>query len=290
MKSKRTSKILIIFLFLAGLLILLYPTISNQWNKYRNEQLKAEYTQAIGNSDSNRLEEEREAASKYNETLVGSSIPDAFAIRENQKDEAYEKLLNINHDGMIGYVEVPSIDISLPIYHYTSEDVLQKGAGHLAGSSLPVGGPSTHTVLSAHRGLPSAKMFTDINLLENGDIFELHVLDQVLTYEVDQIKTVAPNQTNDLRIIRGEDYATLLTCTPYGVNTERLLVRGHRISGKDAKEAAQAAAHRTLFQNPSLVIEILCVFAGILLAVFLVRFQETLKKRKKGRLAGHGKK
>lgn len=279
-----------ILLFFAGLLILLYPKVSDQWNQYRSAQLKSEYTQAIGDSDRNDLEEEREAASKYNEMLVGSSVPDAFAIREDQRDEAYEQLLNINHDGMIGYVEVPSVDISLPIYHYTSEEVLQKGAGHLAGSSLPVGGASTHTVISAHRGLPSAKMFTDINLLEEGDIFELHVLDQVMTYEVDQIRTVEANRTDDLRIIRGKDYATLLTCTPYGVNTERLLVRGHRITGEDAKIAPQAADHHTLFRNPSFVTEILCVFAGILLAVFIMWFQETRNRKKKGRLADHEKK
>lgn len=290
MNDRRTSKILILILFLAGLTILLYPTISDQWNKYRNAQLKSEYTQTIENSDRESLEEELEAASEYNKTLVGSSVPDAFSIREDQADEEYEHLLNINNDGMMGYVDIPSIDVSLPIYHYTSEEVLQKGVGHLAGSSLPVGGSSTHTVISAHRGLPSAKMFTDINLLEEGDIFKLHILDWVLAYEVDQIKVVEPDNTEDLGITEGKDYAILFTCTPYGVNTKRLLVRGYRITGDDEKITSQAASHHTVFPNLSVIMELLCVLVGILLAVFIIWILGIPKKRKRGRLSHHEKK
>ena len=168
------------------------------------------------------------AAQEYNEQIKQESVPDAFSVRDGQTDSTYESLLNLNGDGMMGYVEIPVIDVSIPIYHYTTDESLEKGAGHLFGSSLPVGGKSTHCILSAHRGLPSAKLFTDLNLVEEGDVFYLHVLGKTLAYEVDQIFTVLPEQTESLGITDGDDYVTLVTCTPYAVNTHRLLVRGVR--------------------------------------------------------------
>lgn len=283
MKNKKTSKILILLLFVAGFLIMFYPTFSDQWNKYRDNQLKSEYMQSVKDADREELEEELAAASIYNESLIGSPVPDAFSIREKQADPEYEGLLNLNGNGMMGYIEIPSIDVSLPIYHYTTESVLQEGAGHLAGSSLPVGGLSTHSVISAHRGLPSAKMFTDINLLEKGDIFRLYILDQILVYEVDQIKVVEPDYTEDLAIVEGKDFVTLLTCTPYGVNTKRLLVRGHRITEEEEKRISQTASHSTLLGGPSLIVEILCVLGGILLAVCFVKILDRHAKKKKER-------
>lgn len=280
--KKQSLKIRIILLFVVGFMILLYPTVSNQWNKYRDNKLKSEYTQAVKNLDEDILQKELEAASEYNQSLIGSSVPDAFSIREDQKDEVYENLLNVNGDGMMGYVDIPSIDVSLPIYHYTSEEVLEKGAGHLAGSSLPVGGASTHTVISAHRGLPSAKMFTDLNLLEPGDIFQIHVLDRTLTYEVDQIKEVNPDETSDLSITEGIDYATLITCTPYGVNTRRLLVRGCRTDNPSSEDGKQAVSHNTMFRNPSIIVELLCVLAGVLIAIGIVHFLGRKEGRKWG--------
>lgn len=279
MKKKQLSNLLFLIIFFWGLLIFLYPTVSNQWNKYRDRQLKTEYTQSVKNSDSEELEEEFEDASEYNKSLIGNPIPVSFYTYETNKNRDYENLLNLNGNGMMGYIEIPAIRVSLPIYHYTSDEVLKKGAGHLAGSSLPIGGKSTHAVVSAHRGLPSAKMFTDLNLLEKGDIFQIYVMNRKLTYKVDQIKVVEPSQTEDLRIIDGKDYVTLLTCTPYGVNTDRLLVRGHRIENLDKITEHQIIERHGVFRNPSMIMKLLCVLLGIVIAAFIVWI---LEKKKSG--------
>ena len=225
------------------------------------------------------------AAEEYNKKIKQESVPDAFSIRDGETDEEYESLLNLNGDGMMGYVEIPVIDQSIPIYHYTTEATLEKGAGHLFGSSLPVGGESTHAIISAHRGLPSAKLFTDLNLVEEGDVFYLHVLDQTLAYEVDQILTVLPDETESLGITEGEDYVTLITCTPYAVNTHRLLVRGHRIAYEEAKEIEKTEHKVSGFTNPSAVMLFLCVVIGIVIAVVIVtvvkRFGDRRHKRNK---------
>lgn len=168
----------LVLLFLVGLSILLYPTVSSKWNAYRANQLISNYTGMIKNDTDEELNAMIQKAYNYNETLQKEAVPDAFSMRDGIKDDVYESLLNLNSDGMMGYIELPSIDITLPIYHYTTEDVLKKGVGHLLGSSLPVGGKSTHSVLSAHRGLPSAELFTNLNLLEKGDYFLLHILNQ----------------------------------------------------------------------------------------------------------------
>ncbi|MGI6206101.1 MAG: class C sortase [Anaerovoracaceae bacterium] len=279
MKSKK-ALIPIIIVFIVGLLIFLYPTISNTWNKYRDQQLISDYDNAVAQQDDSVLEEELQKAEDYNKTLVGERVPYSFAKRDGVKDEYYESLLNINGNGMIGYIEIPAIDVNLPIYHYTTDEVLQKGAGHIFGSSLPVGGKGTHSVISAHRGLPSAKMFTDINLLEEGDDFQIHVLNRTVTYEVDQIKTVEPEDTSDLEIEEGRDYVTLLTCTPYGVNTQRLLVRGHRIAnpaeGVDAGESSKAPAGH----NPGWPEVILSIIAGLILGGLIVIIVLRINRRK----------
>ena len=184
----------------------------------------------------------------------------------------------------MGYIEIPVIDVKIPIYHYTTDETLEKGAGHLFGSSLPVGGESTHAILSAHRGLPSAKLFTDLNLVEKGDVFYLHILDKTLAYEVDQIQTVLPEETDSLAITEGKDYVTLVTCTPYAVNTHRILVRGHRTTVKAAKEAQKTEKKATGVSNPTFPMLILCVVIGFAIAgvlVAVVNFVQNKKRRRK---------
>lgn len=233
MKSK-LNKLIIGIIFLAGLSLLLYPFVANKWNNYRQKKLITNYETAIAEKDSAgqiNYEEELQKAVAYNNALLPSILPDSFAVAaasEENQDRPYLNCLNIAGDGMMGIVEIPKINIKLPIYHTTSKKVLEKAAGHLEGSSLPVGGKSTHAVISAHRGLPSASLFTDLDQLKEGDHFLLHILNETLCYEVDKISVVEPDETSALSVEEGEDLVTLLTCTPYGVNTKRLLVRGHR--------------------------------------------------------------
>lgn len=231
--KRKLNSILIALLFLAGLSLLLYPLISNQWNSYRQSRLISSYTDGVEEKNGKNAIDydlEWQKAEAYNKNLLPMILPDSFAIAEmSDRDEAYMACLNLNGDGIMGIVEIPKIDVKLPIYHTTDTDVLEIGAGHLEGSSLPIGGESNHAVISAHRGLPSATLFTDLDKLEKGDHFLLHVLDDTLCYEVDQISVVEPEQTETLSVVEGEDLVTLLTCTPYGVNSNRLLVRGHRV-------------------------------------------------------------
>lgn len=232
--KKRTTTIVIILIFLAGLSLLLYPFIANEWNTYRQKQLISSYESVVADREAAGeidYEAERQAAVAYNDALVPSILPDSFAVAAaaDEPDPEYMAALNIAGDGVMGSVEIPKIDISLPICHTTTEEVLEQAAGHLEGSSLPIGGESTHTVITAHRGLPSAALFTDLDRLEKGDHFLIHVLDETLCYEVDKILTVEPDETDALAVEEGEDLATLVTCTPYGVNTHRLMVRGHRV-------------------------------------------------------------
>ena len=232
MKSK-AGRLLIGIIFLAGLSLLLYPLVANQWNNYRQKQLLSGYEQTVSQKEeANEIDYDAELkkAVAYNEALLPSILPDSFAIAEaSEEDQVYMNTLNIAGDGMMGSVEIPKINIKLPIYHTTDEEVLKQAAGHLEGSSLPCGGGSTHAVISAHRGLPSASLFTDLDQLKEGDHFLIHVLNETLSYEVDKISVVKPEDTSALVVEDGKDLVTLLTCTPYGVNTERLLVRGHRV-------------------------------------------------------------
>lgn len=232
--SKKASKIFIVVLFLAGLSLLLYPFVANQWNNYRQDQLISNYEQTVADMEAQGTidyEAERARAESYNNALLPSILPDSFAVASaSGEDEGYMSCLNIGGDGIMGTVEIPKIKITLPIFHTTDEEVLEKAAGHLEGSSLPAGGKDTHAVISAHRGLPSAALFTDLDKLEEGDHFLLHILDDTLCYEVDRISVVEPEETKALSVEDGMDLVTLLTCTPYGVNSHRLLVRGHRVS------------------------------------------------------------
>lgn len=225
----------LIALFLLGLAIMLYPTISDLWNSTIASKVINEYTEAVDSTSDAQKEADLAQARAYNEQITMESVPDAFSVRDNVQDTTYEAILNPNGDGIMGSVSIPSINVEIPIYHYTTEEVLQKGAGHLFGSSFPIGGESTHAVISAHRGLPSAKLFTDLNLLKEGDIFYITVYGEKLAYEVKEIVTVLPSQTDSLAIRDGEDLVSLITCTPYSVNTHRLIVTGHRTTIEEAE-------------------------------------------------------
>lgn len=224
---KKTTTIILLLILLTGLSLLLYPTVSDYWNSFHQSRAIASYTERVAEMDTEDYEAMWNAAVEYNQRLLEDTGNRYRMTAEEEKE--YESLLDVTGTGIMGYVEIPKLNTSLPIYHGTDDAVLQIAIGHLAGSSLPVGGAGTHCVLTGHRGLPSAKLFTNLDEMEEGDTFSLHVLDRTLTYEVDQIRIVEPQELEDLEIEEGKDYCTLVTCTPYGINTHRLLVRGHRI-------------------------------------------------------------
>ena len=262
-------KAFLALMIVAGFLVLIYPSVSNRWNEYRMERLTGEYDTSVQAIDDTEKTALFEAAAKYNRTLVGSAVLDVFATRDEVRDPLYESLLNPAGSGMMGQVEVPVIGVKLPVYHYTTEDVLEQGAGHLPGSSLPVGGKGTHVVISAHRGLPRAKLFTDLDRLKKGDMFYLYILGKTFAYEVDRTKVVEPQNTKDLAIEEGKEYCTLLTCTPYGVNTQRLLVRGHRVPYSDARYLAESGS-KSGPGAESVLMRLLCVLIGIIAAFSVV--------------------
>ena len=282
--KKKAGNLVIGIIFLAGLSLLLYPFVANQWNNYRQKQLISGYEQVVSEKEAAEgidYDAERKKAEDYNEALLPCVLPDSFALAESSGvDPVYMNTLNIAGDGMMGSVEIPKINIKIPIYHTTEEEVLNKGAGHLEGSSLPVGGANTHAVISAHRGLPSASLFTDLDQMKVGDHFLLHVLDETLCYEVDKISVVKPEDTSALAVEDGQDLVTLLTCTPYGVNTERLLVRGHRVPyvEEEVKEEKTVLSGSSLHTN-----YLLWVFVGLsvtALFVFVLYLKETKLKRR----------
>ncbi len=236
-------------LFLVGFGILIYPTVSNQWNTWRQSRLISSYNSAVTEAEPEDLSEEWEAAEAYNESISGlASYTDAFdSDEETEEDSLYQSLLNLAGDGVMGYISIPKINVKLAIYHGTDETALQTGVGHLEGTDLPIGGEGSHTVLAGHRGLPSARLFTDLDQLEIGDQFYLYILDDVLAYEVDQILPMVDKDDYETLLeamapVEGEDYVTLYTCTPYGVNTHRLLVRGHRVPYEGEEETTPMSA------------------------------------------------
>ena len=282
--KKKAGNLVIGIIFLAGLSLLLYPFVANQWNNYRQKQLISGYEQVVSDKEAAEgidYDAERKKAEDYNEALLPCVLPDSFALAESSGvDPVYMNTLNIAGDEMMGSVEIPKINIKIPIYHTTEEEVLNKGAGHLEGSSLPVGGANTHAVISAHRGLPSASLFTDLDQMKVEDHFLLHVLDETLCYEVDKISVVKPEDTSALAVEDGQDLVTLLTCTPYGVNTERLLVRGHRVPyvEEEVKEEKTVLSGSSLHTN-----YLLWVFVGLsvtALFVFVLYLKETKLKRR----------
>lgn len=236
MKRKHISTIFIILIFLVGLGFISYPTVSNLWNQAHQSRAIATYTEQVEKLDDSSNKEMLKAARKYNKELLKKA--DHWKLSKKDKKK-YGGLLDVSGTGIMGYIEIPKIDCSLPVYHGTDEGALQIAIGHLEGSSLPVGGKSSHCVLSGHRGLPSARLFTDLDQMEEGDTFILNILGHKLAYEVDQIKVVLPEEMSDLEIQEGKDLCTLVTCTPYGINTHRLLVRGHRVKYVETKVQEQ---------------------------------------------------
>ena len=223
---KKGSTILLILIFVVGLGIFAYPKVADKWNSYHSSRAIMAYNDVVSGMSDEEYERLISAAEEYNRNVLTRSNP--YTPTDEELAEYYT-LLDVAGNGVMGYIEIPFINVSLPVYHGTSESVLQIAVGHLEWTSLPVGGASTHAVLSGHRGLPSAELFTHLDRLVEGDRFMLYILNDVLTYEIDQIHIVLPEEISDLQITAGEDYCTLITCTPYGVNTHRMLVRGHRV-------------------------------------------------------------
>lgn len=261
-KTGIISTVVLVIILIVGLSVMLYPTVSDWWNSKVQSRAIASYDQTIQNIDPNRYDEIWAKANEYNkklsETYAPFSNPDEIG--------GYESILDISGTGIMGYITIPVIKVELPIYHGTSAEVLNIASGHLKGSSLPVGGENTHAVISAHRGLPSARLFTDLDRLVRGDTFTITILDQIFTYEVEEILIVKPEEMDKLAIIPGGDYVTLMTCTPYGVNTHRLLIRSHRVDTVYAKAVKITAD--AVQVDPMLVIPVIGFFLLILLIIF----------------------
>ncbi len=265
-KKKISSTWILVGVMLAGIGFLLYPTISDYWNSFHQSRAIAGYVETVAKIDTSEFEAMWKAADAYNVTLPAKT--NRYVLSEAESEE-YNDLLDITGTGIMAYVEIPKIKVSLPIYHGTDEAVLQVAIGHIPGSSLPVGGSTTHCVISGHRGLPSARLFTDIDQLEKGDTFLIQTLGETLTYEVDQIRTVLPDELEDIEIEEGKDYVTLVTCTPYGVNSHRLLVRGHRTENAKSHlhvtpDAVQISERITTFVLMIIFILIMVIVSAVL--------------------------
>lgn len=275
MKKGVLSTIILILIFLVGLSLLLYPTVSDYWNSLHQSRAIAEYAEQVAALDNSLYDALWEDARAYNAALPSKT--DRYEMSDEERAE-YESLLNVSGNGIIGYIEIPLIGCSLPIYHGTDESVLQIAVGHIEGSSLPTGGTGTHCVLSGHRGLPSAKLFTNLDKLTEGDTFMLRILDETLTYEVDQILIVLPYEMDALEIDPEADYCTLVTCTPYGINSHRLLVRGHRVENQEEAKTVRVTADAMQIE-PLLVAPL--VAAPMLLVLLIVLLVTTRKRKNK---------
>lgn len=284
MKKKKNFvwNIFFALVFLAGAGVFLYPTVSDMWNQYRNVRLVSRYDEAVTDLSDNEYEKLWNEAKEYNAEHPVNSIVDAFGKKDDYVlTQPYDQVLDPNGEGLMGSIEIPKINAKLAIYHGLSKTVLEKGVGHVEGTSLPVGRKSTHAVLAAHRGLPSAKLFTDLDQMKKGDIFILHILGKNLAYKVDQIRTVLPEETGELDIVEGEDHVTLVTCTPYGVNTHRLLVRGIRTKYAEGEiRNDETISHRLAVTDPRKVLAggFAVLIVLILLIYLSVRYRD--KKRR----------
>lgn len=265
MKKRSKSTLILIVIFVVGLSLMLYPVVSDYWNSFRQSRAIASYVESVNQLDTDQYDTLLAEARAYNQSLVGKAARYTFSEEE---EEAYLSLLG-STGGAVGYIEIPAIKLSLPIYLGTSESVLQAGVGTMEGSSLPIGGESTHAVLTGHRGLPSATLFTNLDQLVLGDTFHVHVLNETCSYEVDQILIVEPEDLAALEIVEGEDYCTLVTCTPYGINTHRLLVRGHRVTAPENLKRIRVAADATRIE-PILIAPLLAVPLLLLLLIGLL--------------------
>lgn len=274
MKRALTNFILIL-VFLIGLSLLLYPSVSDWWNSFHQTRAIANYSETVAQLDASAYEDIWQRAEAYNAALAQRGV--RWTLTGEELAE-YNSQLDPGGTGIMGYIDIPKIKCSLPIYHGTNDSVLQIAIGHIEGSSLPVGGESTHTVLSGHRGLPSAKLFTDLDQLEAGDLFMLEVLNEVLSYEVDQVLIVLPHKVDALAVEEGEDLCTLVTCTPYGVNSHRLLVRGRRVENPETANMIRVTAEAILIE-PLIVAPVVSVPMLLLLLVWL--FVSTGKKSRR---------
>ena len=257
---------ILVLVLVAGLSLLLYPTVADKWNERHSSRVIISYSQALDNMSNEELVEEYEKAVEFNAHIKDRS--NIYLLSDGER-EKYESLLNVEGTGVMGYIEIPSLEVLLPIAHGTEETVLHRGVGHLEWSSLPVGGEGTHCLLSGHRGLPSARLFTDLDKLKEGELFTLTVLDEVLTYEVDRIRIVEPTDITQLQIEDGKDYCTLITCTPYGINTHRLLVRGHRVETEEVHKVrviSEAVIIEPLLIAP--IVALPFILALLLLVIF----------------------
>ena len=271
--KKNKSTIILILVFFVGLSVMLYPTISDYVNQLHQSRAVATYAEDVDNLTDADYSAYFEAADAFNAQIAA----DPDALFHADRFTSYNATLDVTGTGIMGYITIEKIGVELPIYHGTSDGVLQIAAGHLEGTSLPVGGGSTHAVISAHRGLPSAKLFTNLDELEAGDTFTITVLDRVLTYEVDRISIVLPTETDLLQPVEGQDYVTLMTCTPYGINTHRLLVRGHRVNTRESQKHVRVTADATRI-DPIITAP---VIALPMLAVLLIWLLVTTRKRPK---------
>ena len=271
--KKHLSTVLLFAVLLIGLSLLLYPSFSDWWNSFHQSQAVTTYVEQVASIDDSEYDAIWNEAWEYNQSLL--ERPNHYLLSDEQTAH-YQQLLNIGGNGIMGYIEVPKIGVTLPIYHGTDESVLQVAIGHLEWTSLPVGGESSHCVVSGHRGLPSAKLFTDLDKMEIGDTFLLYVLDEVLTYEVDQIRIVEPHETQELLITEGQDLCTLFTCTPYGINSHRILVRGHRIETVKEAKVLRVTADAMLI-DPIFIAPV--VAAPILLVLLIALFIPKKKKK-----------
>lgn len=276
--KKHLSTVLLVLVFLIGLSLVLYPSVSNWWNESHASKVISDYSELVAELDDDTYQQMWAQALAYNESRTGSANP--YLLTQEQK-QAYQQVLNLDGNGVMGYIEIPSLSVSLPVYHTVNEDILQTAVGHLDWSDLPVGGEGTHCVLSGHRGLPSAKLFTDLDDLRVGDTFMLRVLDGLLTYEVDKILIVEPHQVDDLRQVPGQDLCTLVTCTPYGVNTHRLLVRGHRV--ENTPEAAVVRVTANAVPLDPLIVAVIVAVPMMSIAVALLIYGSRKKQKKERR-------
>ena len=274
MKKDKLINIFIALMILVGLSVMFYPVFSDMWNTYRNSLLISSHKKDVNDLSKKQTEQIWNEAVNYNKNHKENFIKeDVFTNLKKHTKSKYDSYLNISKNGVMGTIVIPKINVEIPIYHGTGEKELQTGVGHMEGTSLPVGGTSSHCVLSAHRGLPSAKLFTDLDKMKKGDLFFLHILDKTLAYKVEDIFTVKPNETDKLSLIKGKDYVTLLTCTPYAVNTHRLLVRGVRTAYKQNQE-----------QNVSILKDYrVWILIGTIVALIIVNVFMVIKNKKKKR-------
>lgn len=273
---RKLSNILLTLAFVVGIGLIVYPSFSDWWNSFHQTRAIAGYASAVANMDEKQFDSMWAEAEAFNEYLAGKS--GRFNLTEEEL-KTYNDILDVTGTGIMGYIDIPSIKVSLPIYHGTDEAVLQIAIGHIEGTSFPVGGEGSHCAVSGHRGLPSAKLFTDIDQLQEGDKFLLQVLDRTLTYEVDQIRIVLPQELQDLEIDPDQDYVTLITCTPYGVNTHRLLVRGHRVDN-DNTDATRITADAMRFEPVIVAPLVAAPILFVLLIILLISTSRWNRERK----------